>query len=150
MTSGALVIRHEKLHPTGWRWRTIGRACAVAAGLSVGAVLVAPVAYLVLYLRRKPREAVGLDAFLTLGSSRFLFLLVPPVAVLRGICISTMERCLIGWFGIRGAGLVYYLADVLRYSVQQHYAATTTGVCVMPASCAAKIIFEPVLRFRHS
>jgi len=51
----------------GWRWVAVDLVWAVAAGLGIGAGLGSAVGHLVLYLRRRHREAVGLDNFLTLG-----------------------------------------------------------------------------------
>jgi NhaP-type Na+/H+ or K+/H+ antiporter len=50
-----------------WHWLAIDLAWAVAAGLGVGTICGAGVGRLVLYLRRRHREAVGLDEFLALG-----------------------------------------------------------------------------------
>jgi len=58
------------LHDLGgfwWRWWAIDVAWAVAAGLGVGFGLGTLVARVVLHLRKKHREAVGLDNFLALG-----------------------------------------------------------------------------------
>lgn len=49
------------------RWLAVDVAWAIAAGLGVGALLGQCVGAFVLYLRRKHREAVGLDDFLALG-----------------------------------------------------------------------------------
>lgn len=51
----------------GWRWLAVDVLWAVAAGLAAGALLGAAVGRLVLFLRRKHKEAVGLDDFLALG-----------------------------------------------------------------------------------
>jgi NhaP-type Na+/H+ or K+/H+ antiporter len=58
------------LHEVGagfWRWLAVDVLWATAAGLGVGALLGDQVGRLVLYLRRKHREAVGLDELLALG-----------------------------------------------------------------------------------
>lgn len=58
------------LHDLGagwWRWWTVDVVWAVAAGVATGAAMGTAVGYLVVYLRRKHREAVGLDDFLALG-----------------------------------------------------------------------------------
>lgn len=51
----------------GWRWFAVDLVWAVGAGLAVGTVLGTLIGRLVLNLRRKHREAVGLDDFLALG-----------------------------------------------------------------------------------
>lgn len=61
-----LLGLHE-LGAAGWRWLAIDVVWAVAAGLGVGAGLGIAVGKLVLHLRQKHREAVGLDDFLALG-----------------------------------------------------------------------------------
>ena len=58
------------LHELGsgsWRWWVVDVAWAIGGGVAIGAVLGSAVAYLVLYLRREHREALGLDDFLALG-----------------------------------------------------------------------------------
>jgi NhaP-type Na+/H+ or K+/H+ antiporter len=51
----------------GWRWLVVDVGWATAGGLGIGGVLGTGVGYLVLYLRREHKEAVGLDDFLALG-----------------------------------------------------------------------------------
>ena len=58
------------LHAPGasiWRWMAVDLVWAVAGGLGVGALIGTLVGQLVIYLRRKHREALGLDEFLSLG-----------------------------------------------------------------------------------
>jgi sodium/hydrogen antiporter len=50
-----------------WRWMAVDLVWAVAGGLGVGAFIGTLVGRLVIYLRRKHREALGLDEFLSLG-----------------------------------------------------------------------------------
>jgi sodium/hydrogen antiporter len=52
---------------------------------------------------------------------------VRPVSVwlgLRGSTASRSQRRLIGWFGIRGIGSLYYLAYALNHGVEGEIAAT--------------------------
>lgn len=51
----------------GWRWLVKDVLWASACGLLIGAVLGAAIGRLVLHLRRKHQEAVGLDEFLAMG-----------------------------------------------------------------------------------
>ncbi len=51
----------------GWRWLALDVLWATAAGIAIGAVLGAGLGRLVLYLRRRHREAVGYENFLALG-----------------------------------------------------------------------------------
>ena len=51
----------------GWRWWAVDVLWAVAGGLGIGTLLGAATGALVLYLRKKHREAVGTDDFLALG-----------------------------------------------------------------------------------
>jgi NhaP-type Na+/H+ or K+/H+ antiporter len=58
------------LHPLGaglWRWWAIDVAWGLAAGLVIGGTLGVAVGRVVVYLRRKHREALGRDEFLALG-----------------------------------------------------------------------------------
>ena len=55
-------------HPGGlWRWLGVDVVWSSAGGLAVGGTLGTVVGRLVLYLRRRHREALGLDDFLALG-----------------------------------------------------------------------------------
>lgn len=51
----------------GWRWLTIDVLWGVSAGIAIGAALGTLIGRLVIYLRSRHREAVGLDNFLALG-----------------------------------------------------------------------------------
>jgi len=51
----------------GWRWLAVDVLWASASGIFIGAALGAAVGRLVLHLRRKHQEAVGLDEFLAMG-----------------------------------------------------------------------------------
>jgi NhaP-type Na+/H+ or K+/H+ antiporter len=50
-----------------WRWIAVDLVWSVAGGLGIGALIGTLVGRLVIYLRRKHREALGLDEFLSLG-----------------------------------------------------------------------------------
>ena len=52
---------------SGWRWLAVDVLWAIAGGLVIGASLGALIGKLVLYLRTRHQEAVGLDEFLALG-----------------------------------------------------------------------------------
>jgi NhaP-type Na+/H+ or K+/H+ antiporter len=62
---GLLGLR--ELGALGWRWVTVDVLWATAGGLLIGASLGVAVGGLVVYLRTRHREAVGLDEFLVLG-----------------------------------------------------------------------------------
>ena len=51
----------------GWRWLAVDVIWAIAGGLAIGGALGALIGKLVLYLRTRHQEAVGLDEFLALG-----------------------------------------------------------------------------------
>jgi len=51
----------------GWRFLAVDVIWAIAGGLAIGGALGALIAKLVLYLRTRHQEAVGLDEFLSLG-----------------------------------------------------------------------------------
>ena len=61
-----LLGLHE-IGENGWRWVMVDVLWAIPGGLAVGGLLGTQVGRLVLYLRRRHKEAVGLDDFLTLG-----------------------------------------------------------------------------------
>lgn len=51
----------------GWRWLLVDVLWAIVGGLVIGAVLGALIGKLVVYLRSRHKESVGLDEFLALG-----------------------------------------------------------------------------------
>jgi len=51
----------------GWRWLTLDVLWALAGGLVIGSLLGALIGKLVVYLRTRHQEAVGLDEFLAMG-----------------------------------------------------------------------------------
>ncbi len=74
-----LLGLHE-LGTGGWRWLAIDVVWAIAAGLLIGTALGALIGKLVVYLRSRHQESVGLDEFLALG----LIALAYGLAVLSG------------------------------------------------------------------
>jgi NhaP-type Na+/H+ or K+/H+ antiporter len=60
-----------------------------------------------------------------------LFLVIRPLAVapvLLGSDLTGLQRALIGWFGIRGIGSVYYLAFAVARGVPEAEARILMGV----------------------
>ena len=51
----------------GWRWWSVDVVWAIAGGLGIGTALGTLVGHLVLYLRRRHREAIGSDDFIAIG-----------------------------------------------------------------------------------
>ncbi len=72
-----LLGLHE-LGPWGWRWWAVDVLWAFGGGMGIGAALGALIGKLVVYLRSRHKESVGLDEFLALG----LIALAYGVAVL--------------------------------------------------------------------
>jgi len=64
---GLGVLGLRDLGSAGWRWVVVDVLWAIAAGLIIGWLSGRLVGKLVLYLRRRHKEAVGLDDFLSLG-----------------------------------------------------------------------------------
>jgi NhaP-type Na+/H+ or K+/H+ antiporter len=104
------------------------RLCEVGIVLLIGGSLTA--AFL-------PREALW---FVPL-----LFLVVRPVAVVVGLVGSrsdAAQRGLIGWFGVRGVGSVYYLAYALTHGVEGRVAERLAGLTF--ATVAASVVLHGV------
>jgi NhaP-type Na+/H+ or K+/H+ antiporter len=64
---GLGLLGLHDLGTSGWRWFTLDLLWSMAAGLLIGAALGTLIGKLVVYLRTRHREAVGLDEFLALG-----------------------------------------------------------------------------------
>lgn len=64
---GLGLLGMHQLGAGGWRWLGIDVLWALAGGLAIGAILGALIGKLVVYLRTRHQEAVGLDEFLALG-----------------------------------------------------------------------------------
>jgi NhaP-type Na+/H+ or K+/H+ antiporter len=63
-----------------------------------------------------------------------IFLLIRPVAValtLHGLRLSTTQRALVGWFGVRGAGSLFYVAFATGHGLEPA-AAAVVGHIVLP------------------
>jgi len=64
---GLGLLGLHDLGTAGWRWFALDFCWAIAGGLLVGGALGTLIGKLVVYLRARHQEAVGLDEFLTLG-----------------------------------------------------------------------------------
>lgn len=64
---GLGLLGLHDLGPGLWRWVAVDLLWKTAAGLAIGVGLGTALSMVVLYLRRKHREAIGLDDFLALG-----------------------------------------------------------------------------------
>ena len=64
---GLGVMGLRELGPLGWRWFAVDVAWAIAGGILIGWLAGRVVGRLVLFLRQRHKEAVGLDDFLSLG-----------------------------------------------------------------------------------
>jgi sodium/hydrogen antiporter len=76
----------------GWHWLAIDVVWATLGGFAIGALLGTLIGKLVLYLRRKHREAIGLDDFLALGL----------IAITYGLALLTHTY---GFLAVFAAGL---------------------------------------------
>lgn len=85
------------LHPLGsggWHWLVVDLLWSTVAGLGIGAMLGALIGTLVVYLRTRHQNAVGLDEFLSLGL----------IAVSYGLA----QQCLAsGFLAVFAAGLAF-------------------------------------------
>ena len=64
---GLGVMGLHELGPLGWRWVAVDVVWAIGGGILIGWLAGRAVGTLVLFLRRRHKEAVGLDDFLSLG-----------------------------------------------------------------------------------
>ncbi len=80
-----------------------------------------------------------------LGFALAMVLLVRPLSVLAVVWPGTLtrhQRRLVGWFGIRGIGTLYYLAFALEHGVQGTLAADLVGASL--AAIAVSIVLHGV------
>ncbi|HET7526887.1 MAG TPA: cation:proton antiporter, partial [Burkholderiaceae bacterium] len=81
-----------------------------------------------------------------------LFLVLRPLSVLTatiGEKLAQPQRLLIGWFGIRGIGSVFYLLFALRHGLEAHVADTLTSLTLwtVAASIVAHgVTAQPLMR----
>ncbi len=90
------------------------RSAEVAAGLAVGTML---------WAVDWSRASWWLIAV--------FLIVIRPLSVLVGLArsrTSTTQRALIGWFGIRGIGSLYYLEYAIRHGLPADAAATMTAL----------------------
>ncbi len=85
-----------------------------------------------------------------------LFLIVRPVSVWLGLAGDKMprdQRLLIGWFGIRGIGSIYYLMYAIGHGVSQPLAEQMTSV-VLTAVAASIVVHgisvTPLMNIYHA
>jgi len=74
-----------------------------------------------------------------------LLLLVRPLSVavgLAGSSISPMQRRLIGWFGIRGIGSLYYLSYAIGHGLPPQHVSSLVGLTI--AVVVASIVVHGV------
>ncbi len=68
-----------------------------------------------------------------------LFVVIRPAATmlaLRGTRTTVSERRLLGWFGIRGIGSLYYLSYALNHGVAGEAADVLTGIVITVIACS--------------
>ncbi len=71
-----------------------------------------------------------------------LFVVIRPLATrlsLMGSRTSRAQRWLLGWFGIRGIGSLYYLSYALNHGVPQGEGAPLVAVVVTLVACSIVI-----------
>lgn len=240
---GLGLLGVHELGTSGWRWLTVDLLWAVSGGLLVGGLLGVLVGKVVVHLRTRHQEAVGLDEFVTLGLvalasgaalllhaygflavfaagvalrhvsdetrgdapalepgteeeaathsahagaflmnavgsfnqqlERFaelavvialgamlpvarldwpvavflvlLFLVVRPAAVMLGLAgsrVSTRERALMAWFGIRGIGTIYYAAFAIDHGLPEGVSEELMGLAL--SAVAVSIVIHGV------
>jgi NhaP-type Na+/H+ or K+/H+ antiporter len=126
-----------------WRWLAVDVIWATIGGLAIGGALGTAVGNLVLYLRRKHKEAVGLDDFLALGL----------IALAYGIALACHTY---GFLAVFAAGLalrrVERVANAGARRPQVEHASTTAlpkdEVAVHPDRAPAYMA-EAVLAFNE-
>lgn len=70
----------------------------------------------------------------TVGTAIFLFLVARPVSVLLGLAGSdtTMRvRSIIGWFGVRGIGSIYYLMFAINHGLPRNLAQDMIQITIV-------------------
>jgi NhaP-type Na+/H+ or K+/H+ antiporter len=115
---GLGLLGPHDLGRMGWRWLAVDVLWGSASGLLIGAALGVAVGQLVLYLRRRHQEALGLDEFLALGL----------------IGLSYGSAVLVGGYGFLS---VFAAGVALRQLEQRETAATVSGDAAAASDIAA-------------
>lgn len=61
-------------------------------------------------------------SFRAVGLALFLFVIVRPISVLLGLLGSGTPVRLVGWFGVRGIGSIYYLMFAIVFGLPEELA----------------------------
>lgn len=117
-----LLGLHE-LGTAGWRWLAIDLLWSMTAGLMVGGTLGALIGRLVVYLRSRHQESVGLDQFLALGL----------IALAYGVAVLAHAS---GFLSVFAAGLALQRVKE-RGSVGGHFPAQDRGARAQTAEALA-------------
>ncbi|MTV36544.1 cation:proton antiporter [Duganella radicis] len=69
----------------------------------------------------------------TIGVAAFLFVIARPLAVYTGLMgsgVSKRMRAMIGWFGVRGIGSIFYLVFAIQAGLPPNLARELTGIAL--------------------
>jgi len=108
----------------GWRWLAVDVVWAIAGGLGIGGALGVLIGKLVLYLRTRHQEAVGLDEFLALGL----------IAIAYGVAQLSFAS---GFLAVFAAGLA--LQRIKEHSKQNNPSSAAKVTMVLGAERETKL-----------
>jgi NhaP-type Na+/H+ or K+/H+ antiporter len=115
---GLGLLGVHEIGALGWRWLAVDVLWASGAGIAIGAALGTGLGWLVLYLRRHHREAVGYENFLALGL----------IGLAYGCAVLAQAY---GFLAVFAAGLA------LRHTAQAVTDAATASLGLPPKAGAA-------------
>jgi NhaP-type Na+/H+ or K+/H+ antiporter len=111
---GLSLLGLHDLGANGWRWLAIDVLWAIAGGLLIGGALGTLIGRLVVYLRSRHHESVGLDEFLALGL----------IALAYGLASLSSTN---GFLAVLAAGLALQRVEE-QPGIPSHPAALETGL----------------------
>ena len=141
---GLGLLHLHEIGEAGWRWLAVDVVWFAVGGIAIGAAMGSAVGRLVLYLRRRHREAVGLDNFLALGLIALTYGITQLVGAggflavfAAGVALRRVER--------RETSRAEHLAKDLSKDFANDPAKGRAGAAVSPppAAVAAEALADP-------
>ena len=126
--------------PMSRRGAEITAAAVSAFEARIGAKLPADYAEFLLEVNGGRSAELGIGGLLWFVP--LLFVVIRPAAVLvgtLGACVKPSQRLLIGWFGVRGVGSIYYLSLAINHGLPHGTAQLLIGLVLMTVAASVLV-----------